>query len=75
MDERTQSRIVTDFSAAILGTVAVGDMSSGRAVGAAERSRIAASAARSASNIANWSTYLPLDCVKSMIRMGWDLST
>jgi hypothetical protein len=30
---------------------------------------------RSASNIKLWSSYLPNDCVKSMIGMGWDYST
>jgi hypothetical protein len=31
--------------------------------------------ARSARNIALWSSYLPADCVKTMIDMGWDRST
>lgn len=31
--------------------------------------------ARSAANISNWSSYLPPDCVRSMVRMGWDVST
>jgi hypothetical protein len=33
------------------------------------------SAARSARNIAAWREYLPTDCVRTMIRMGWDYST
>jgi len=32
-------------------------------------------AARSAWNIALWRSYLPSDCVKTMIRMGWDRTT
>jgi hypothetical protein len=32
-------------------------------------------AARWANNIFIWSSYLPHDCVKSMIQMGWHHST
>jgi hypothetical protein len=35
----------------------------------------AGDAARSEKNIAEWSSYLPADCVKTMISMGWDVST
>jgi len=35
----------------------------------------AESAARSARNIAAWLEYLPTDCVRTMIRMGWDYTT
>jgi hypothetical protein len=35
----------------------------------------ACDAARSEKNIAEWSSYLPADCVNSMISMGWDVST
>ena len=31
--------------------------------------------AHSAQNIGLWKSYLPNDCVKSMIDMGWDHST
>jgi hypothetical protein len=31
--------------------------------------------ANSAKNILLWNSYLPHDCVKSMINMGWDHST
>jgi hypothetical protein len=31
--------------------------------------------ARSEANILQWMSYLPEDCVKTMIAMGWDLST
>jgi hypothetical protein len=30
---------------------------------------------RSESNIVAWTTYLPPDCVKTMIAMGWDVTT
>jgi hypothetical protein len=32
-------------------------------------------AARAARNIATWREYLPTDCVRTMIRMGWDYTT
>ena len=32
-------------------------------------------AARSEQNILQWKSYLPEDCVKAMIAMGWDAST
>lgn len=35
----------------------------------------AAGIARSAKNILEWNSYLPLDCVKTMVRMGWDRTT
>jgi len=35
----------------------------------------AASAARAADNILLWTSYLPPDCIKSMIAMGWDRTT
>jgi hypothetical protein len=31
--------------------------------------------ARSKENIAQWKTYLPEDCAKAMIDMGWDVTT
>jgi hypothetical protein len=34
-----------------------------------------ADAARSKENISQWSAYLPADCAKIMIEMGWDVST
>lgn len=30
---------------------------------------------RSTMNIAAWSSYLPRDCVRKMIKMGWDKTT
>jgi hypothetical protein len=30
---------------------------------------------RSEDNILQWMSYLPEDCIKTMIAMGWDLST
>jgi hypothetical protein len=35
----------------------------------------ACDAAHSEKNIAEWSSYLPADCVNTMISMGWDVST
>lgn len=32
-------------------------------------------AARSEDNILEWMAYLPEDCVRTMIDMGWDLTT
>ncbi len=30
---------------------------------------------RAAKNIANWSSYLPADCVEVMVSLGWDRTT
>ncbi len=35
----------------------------------------AADIARSESNIKAWMTYLPEDCIRTMVLMGWDIST
>jgi hypothetical protein len=35
----------------------------------------AADSARSEKNILQWVAYLPRNCVKTMIRMGWDKTT
>lgn len=35
----------------------------------------AADAKRSVKNILQWNCYLPADCVKTMVRMGWDYTT
>jgi hypothetical protein len=32
-------------------------------------------AARSEENILQWMAYLPEDCIRTMIDMGWDVST
>ena len=32
-------------------------------------------AARSEQNILQWRSYLPEDCVRTMIEMGWDITT
>ena len=34
-----------------------------------------ADVARSESNILRWMSYLPEDCIRTMIQMGWDVST
>jgi hypothetical protein len=35
----------------------------------------AADAKRSVENILKWNSYLPADCVRTMVRMGWDYTT
>lgn len=35
----------------------------------------AADAKRSVNNILQWNTYLPANCVRTMVRMGWDYTT
>jgi hypothetical protein len=35
----------------------------------------AADAKRSVQNILQWNCYLPPDCVRTMVRMGWDYTT
>jgi hypothetical protein len=35
----------------------------------------AADAKRSVQNILQWNCYLPPDCVKTMVGMGWDYTT
>jgi hypothetical protein len=37
--------------------------------------RNAAEIAHSERNVLQWMTYLPQDCIKAMIDMGWDFST
>jgi len=32
-------------------------------------------ATRAAQNILQWTSYLPPDCIKAMIAMGWDRTT
>ena len=31
--------------------------------------------ARSEKNVLQWMAYLPEDCIKTMIQMGWDVTT
>jgi hypothetical protein len=31
--------------------------------------------ARSENNILQWMSYLPEDCIRTMIQMGWDVTT
>lgn len=65
----TQSGCLTDLKAALEGAAMMDGTT------AAPESAVDAGRARSAANIAKWSTYLPPDCVQSMVRMGWDDST
>jgi hypothetical protein len=34
-----------------------------------------ADAARSGRNVLQWMSYLPADCIRTMIAMGWDVPT
>jgi hypothetical protein len=34
-----------------------------------------ANVARSENNILQWMSYLPQDCIRTMIDMGWDVTT
>jgi hypothetical protein len=34
-----------------------------------------ADVARSENNILQWMSYLPEDCIRTMIAMGWDVTT
>jgi hypothetical protein len=36
---------------------------------------LAADVKRSVDNILEWNSYLPADCVRIMVRMGWDYTT
>ena len=35
----------------------------------------AADAKRSVNNILQWNSYLPTNCARTMVRMGWDYTT
>jgi hypothetical protein len=39
------------------------------------KTRSDAEVARSDSNVIQWMSYLPEDCINTMIAMGWDVST
>jgi hypothetical protein len=43
--------------------------------GADAASEIRATVDQSAKNIAIWSSYLPADCVATMVSLGWDRTT
>jgi hypothetical protein len=45
------------------------------AAGAARAQARDADLVRSEANILRWMAYLPQDCVETMIRMGWDVTT
>jgi hypothetical protein len=34
-----------------------------------------ADVARSEKNVLNWMAYLPEECIRTMIQMGWDVTT
>jgi hypothetical protein len=39
------------------------------------QARSAEEAAHSENNILQWKAYLPKDCIRTMIEMGWDITT
>ena len=45
------------------------------AAAAAEARANDAEIARSEENILRWMSYLPEDCIRTMIQMGWDITT
>ena len=66
MDTDTQvvRRVFVESSKALLGTPS-----------SSEAPTNDADAARSEKNILQWMSYLPEDCIKTMIDMGWDVTT
>ena len=71
----TQSGCLTDLKAALEGAAMMDGTTAAPESAVDCQGKSAARKARSAANIAKWSTYLPPDCVQSMVRMGWDDST
>ena len=59
--------------AAIFAALHVEDLGSTRE--SRERTIFRASSLRSAANVRLWRSYLPEDCVNTMIRLGWDQTT
>jgi hypothetical protein len=51
------------------------DLLEGPAATSSSSPRSDEEAARSQENVRKWMAYLPEDCIKAMIRMGWDVST
>jgi hypothetical protein len=43
--------------------------------GRADARESAADIAHSEENILRWMSYLPEDCIRTMVLMGWDIST
>jgi hypothetical protein len=65
-------RAQTQVSQQVLAEMSVESLDTAAPV---ESAVSAADIAHSEENILKWMQYLPTDCVKSMIRMGWDIST
>lgn len=66
MDTRTQvvRRVFVDSSKELMDSPSSSDAPTSDA-----------DAARSEKNILQWMSYLPEDCIKTMIDMGWDVTT
>jgi hypothetical protein len=75
MQRGIQKGLLTDLGGEIAGMVAIDGITEAHESAVKRQVRLAARKALSAANIADWSTYLPPDCVQSMVRMGWDVST
>jgi hypothetical protein len=56
-------------------TFALYPMQSSTASAPIDVRRSGTDAMRSKRNILQWTSYLPEDCVKRMIEMGWDVTT
>jgi hypothetical protein len=63
-DSKTQQRVSAEVPTEPSGTSAPVEVQVG-----------SADAARSKDNILRWMAYLPGDCVRTMIDMGWDTTT
>lgn len=70
-----RSDLPADVNPASMRIDAIDANAAGQAPSLHGRALVFASKARSAANISNWLTYLPPDCVRSMVKMGWDMST
>jgi hypothetical protein len=53
----------------------VADMESMEAGSAVDARASQADVIRSENNILQWMSYLPEDCIRTMVLMGWDVST
>jgi len=64
-------RDVTIKSAAVRAQLTISHVGTSRAWGGSAQP-IRTAAETSVSNIAEWSSYLPADCVAMMVQLGWD---
>jgi hypothetical protein len=71
-DTQVQQRAMVEFPVQPSETAAPIDAPIDAPVGATVDK---ADAARSAANVVQWQSYLPENCIKTMIAMGWDVTT